>query len=360
MLKKILRFLKPFSNRCAGYALCALPALVASLWVNEARRIPVGGQAVIEGVLMKGPEHWGLVVREPDGNLWSKAWLGADWLKRGVWKVPIVRGFANMVEMMRVGIRALSLSAERALGEEDEFSFFEMALTIGFSILLVVGLFIMLPVWVSDKISVFSNASYVAKNVIEGVARGAIFVGYIAVVGLWKDIQRVFAYHGAEHKTINAYENELPLTPESVATCSRIHRRCGTSFLVVVIVISIVVFSFFGEGALWVRAASRVVLLPLVIGISYEIIKGASKSDTWGRALIWPALSLQYITTREPDASMLEVAIRSLDVALNPHAVLTALDEKADKEDKEEKKIEMNQEETNRQDVQPPVAREVS
>ncbi|MDL2263495.1 DUF1385 domain-containing protein [Synergistaceae bacterium OttesenSCG-928-I11] len=316
-----------------------LPQAAFSLWADEAsccntidesKRIPVGGQAVIEGVLMKGPEHWGLVVREPDGALWSKAWLGADWLKKGAWKWPVVRGFANMVEMMRVGIRALSLSAERALGEEEEFSFVEMAITIAVSILMVVGLFIALPVWISDKLTAFFDASHVAKNVIEGVVRGGVFVGYIAIVGLWKDIQRVFAYHGAEHKTINAYENCKPLTPESVAACSRIHRRCGTSFLVIVVVVSIVVFSFFGEGPLWVRALSRVLLLPLVIGISYEVIKGASKSDTWGKYLIMPALSLQYLTTREPDASMLEVAIKSLDVALNPHAVLSAMTENKD------------------------------
>lgn len=309
--------------------------------LDESKRIPVGGQAVIEGVLMKGPEHWGLVVREPDGNLWSKAWLGAEWLKKGAWKWPVIRGFASMVEMMRVGVRALSLSAERALGEEDSFSFVETFLSIAFAILMVVGLFIALPVWLSDKLALWLNASHVGKNVIEGVVRGAVFVGYVAVIGLWKDIQRVFAYHGAEHKTINAYEREKPLTIESVAKCSRIHRRCGTSFLLVVVVVSIVVFSFFGEGSLWIRALARVLLLPVVIGLSYEVIKGASKSDTWGRYLIMPALSLQYLTTREPDDSMLEVAIKSLDVALNPHAVLTSLDEKDEKTPETEVKDEV-------------------
>lgn len=327
--------------------LCKLPALVAALWnsfalfadeaagcsaADESRRIPVGGQAVIEGVLMKGPEHWGLVVREPDGNLWSKAWLGAEWLKKGTWKLPIVRGFANMVEMMRVGIRALSISAERALGEEDSFSFWEMALSIGVAILMVGGLFIALPVWISDKVTAWTGASYAAKNVIEGLVRGGVFVGYIAIVGLWKDIRRVFSYHGAEHKTINAYENCRPLTVESVAKCSRIHRRCGTSFLLIVVVVSIVVFSFFGEGPLWVRALSRIVLLPLVIGISYEIIRGASRSDSWGKYMIMPALTLQYLTTREPDDSMLEVAIKSLDVALDPQAYLTDLHDKDTKD----------------------------
>lgn len=323
--------LKPFGSAAA------LLRTAFSLWaddaadcvkIDESRRIPVGGQAVIEGVLMKGPEHWGLVVREPSGNLWSKAWLGSAWLKRGAWKLPIIRGFANMVEMMRIGMKALTISGERALGEETKFSVFELILTIGLSILLVVGLFILLPVWISDKLTEWFGVSFVAKNVIEGVVRGVVFVGYVAIVGMLKDIRRVFGYHGAEHKTINAYERALPLTPESVATCSRIHRRCGTSFLVIVIVISIVVFSFFGGGPLWSRVLSRVVLLPLVIGISYEIIKRASQSETWGKYLVMPALSLQYITTREPDASMIEVAIRSLEVALDPYAVLTELDDK--------------------------------
>jgi uncharacterized protein YqhQ len=235
-----------------------------------------------------------------------------------------------MADMIKVGMRALSISAERALGEEDSFSHVELAISIAFALLMVAGLFIALPVWLSDYLSEKLGVSYAVKNIIEGAARCSVFILYIATVGLWKDIQRVFSYHGAEHKTINAYESELPLTPESVAKCSRIHRRCGTSFLLVVVVVSIFVFSFFGEGAIWLRALARVVLLPLVVGLSYEVIRGASKSDTWGKYLMMPALSLQYLTTREPDVSMLEVAIKSLDVALNPHAVLSGIDEKND------------------------------
>jgi uncharacterized protein YqhQ len=306
----------------------ALLAGMALLWLEEARRIPVGGQAVIEGVLMKGPEHWGLVVREPDGALWSKAWLGSLWLKRGAWKWPVIRGFASMADMMKIGMRALSISAERALGEEESFSVAEMAISITAAILMTAGFFIALPVWLSDHIARASGASFAAKNLIEGLARCAVFMAYIAAIGMWKDIRRVFSYHGAEHKTINAYEGDLPLTPERVASCSRIHRRCGTSFLLVVVAVSIFVFSFFGDGPLWRRAAARVLLLPLVIGLSYEIIRGASKSDTWGKYLIMPALSLQYLTTREPDASMLEVAIESLGVALDPEAALSGIDEK--------------------------------
>jgi uncharacterized protein YqhQ len=290
--------------------------------IDESRKIPVGGQAVIEGVLMKGPEHWGLAVREPDGNLWSSSWRGSAWLKRGAWKWPVIRGFASMVEMMRIGMRALSISAERALGEEESFSVVELIVSVAIAILLVAGLFIALPVWASDKFAEWTGASNTAKNVVEGVVRGSVFVLYVAVIGLWKDIQRVFSYHGAEHKTINAYESGLSLTSENIAACSRIHRRCGTSFILVVVVVSIVIFSFLGEGSVWLRAASRIILLPIVIGLSYEVIRGASKSDTWGKYLIMPALSLQYLTTREPDESMIEVAIKSLDVALNPEMTL--------------------------------------
>lgn len=308
-------------------------APLLALWADEAaggneeRVIPVGGQAVIEGVLMKGPQHWGLAVREPSGKIWTKAWLGSEWLKKKPWTIPVIRGFASMVEMMRIGMRALSLSAERALGEDDSFTWKELAISIFFAVLMVAGLFIALPVWLSDKLTTFLGASYVMKNVLEGVTRALVFIGYVVIVSVLKDIRRVFAYHGAEHKTINAYETRAPLTIEGVGRCSRIHRRCGTSFMLVVVAVSILVFSFFGGGPVWQRAAARIFLLPLVVGLSYEVIKGAANSDTWGKVLIWPALSLQYVTTREPDDTMLEVAIKSLEVALDPLANLSSLDQ---------------------------------
>ena len=282
------------------------------------KRIPVGGQAVIEGVLMKGPEHWGLAVREPNGTICLKSWLGSEWLKGGLWKWPVVRGFATMVEIMRIGMKALSLSADISHGEEEKISPFEMVLSVGAALLGVVGIFLALPMFVSEYLTGHFALSHFGKNIVEGILRGVIFVGYVAAISMWKDIARVFEYHGAEHKTINAYEHGAPLTPESVAHYSRIHRRCGTSFLLVVIVVSIIVFSLIGGGSVLWRVGSRVVLLPLVIGLSYEFIRGASNSDTWGKYCIMPALSLQYITTREPSADQLEVAIAALDVALDP------------------------------------------
>lgn len=285
---------------------------------TEERRIPVGGQAVIEGVLMKGPEHWGLAVREPEGKIWFKSWLSSKWLEKPVWKLPIIRGCATMVDMMRVGMNALSISAEVSLGEEDTFSPWELAGSILFALLFVVGLFIALPMFLSEFVSAHCGLSAVWKNCIEGIVRAFVFIGYVAVISLWKDMRRVFEYHGAEHKTINAYEHYAELTPENVAKYSRIHRRCGTSFLLIVVFVSIIVFSFIRVDTAMARVLSRVVLLPLVIGISYEFIRAAAKSDGWGKTCIAPALTLQYVTTRVPSEDQLEVAIAALDLALHP------------------------------------------
>ena len=299
--------------------LLRISAALASVAANAAarERIPVGGQAVIEGVLMKGPQKWGLAVREPGGGICLKSWPVSSALSRGIWKLPIVRGFASMAEMMRVGMRALSLSAEISLGEEEKITPFEMAASVALGIAAVVAVFIAFPMFVSEYAAKTFNLSHVWKNVAEGLVRGAVFVGYVAAIGMWKDIRRVFAYHGAEHKTINAYEHGDEMTPDAVSRYSRIHRRCGTSFLLVVIVVSILVFSLVGGGGVLWRVGSRVVLLPIVIGVSYEFIKGASNSDTWGRICIMPALSLQYITTKDPSPDQIEVAIKALDLALD-------------------------------------------
>lgn len=296
----------------------AIQIIMNSIMDLPPKKIPVGGQAVIEGVLMKGPEHWGLALREPSGSVWLKLWPDSDWLKKGIWKWPIIRGFATMVEMMRIGTKALSISTEVNLGEEDKLAPLEMAGAIAVAILAVVGLFVAFPMFVSEYITSNFTLSHVAKNAIEGIMRGIVFIVYIAVIGLWKDMQQVFCYHGAEHKTINAYEDNAELLPNVVSNYSRIHRRCGTSFLIVVICISIVVFSFVGEGSFVWRIGSRVLLLPLVIGISYEFIKAASDSETWGSMCIMPALSLQYLTTREPRLDQIEIALAALDLALHP------------------------------------------
>lgn len=278
--------------------------------------LPVGGQAVIEGVLMKGQNIWAMCVRNPKGEIVTETWQPSTWIQAKFWKIPIIRGFATMIEMMRVGIKAISKSADISLGEEENLSPLETVGTITFAFIAVVGLFIALPMFAGELAAKWWQLSAFGEHALEGLFRGIIFVAYVAAISFFKDIARVFEYHGAEHKTINAYENGSPMTPDEVSKFSRIHRRCGTSFLIIVIVVSIIVFALIPTTTIFWRIASRVILLPLVIGISYEIIKGASKSNGIGKWLITPALALQFITTKEPSNDQLEVAISALNKAL--------------------------------------------
>lgn len=282
----------------------------------EQKRMPVGGQAVIEGVLMKGPERWGLSVRKPDGEIENETWSHFSRTKRMPWKLPVVRGVVTMVEMMTVGFRALNKSAQIAVGEEEQITPKEFLLSVLVAIGAVVGLFIALPLWLSDLAINAWGLTQTGKNVLEGCVRGLVFLSYVGAIGLWSEIRQVFRYHGAEHKTINAFESGAEMTPENIRKFSRIHPRCGTSFLLIVVAVSIIVFSIAGSGSILWRIGSRILLLPLVMGISYEIIKGASCAGILGRILMAPAMSFQYLTTREPDEKQIEVALVSLETAL--------------------------------------------
>jgi len=285
---------------------------------QEPAKLPVGGQAVIEGVLMRGREKWGLAVREETGRLFEKVWANVPWASAGIWRFPVFRGLATMAEMMTVGFKALSLSAEVALGEEEQVSWWEMALTVAIALFLVAGLFVAFPVWLTDLLYGRNWGSTWGGRTLEGVIRAAVFVSYIGFIGLWKDMRRVFEYHGAEHKTINAYEAGVPMEDlVSVSKSSRFHTRCGTSFLLVVVGVSIVVFALAGDGSIWWRIGSRVLLLPMVIGIAYEIIRAASRFPRAGKWIMCPTLWLQYLTTREPDESQLRVALKALELALD-------------------------------------------
>ena len=290
-----------------------------NLFADEAdnRKIPVGGQAVIEGVLMKGINLWGLAVRRPSGDVFTENWPNSSRTKRYPYKLPFIRGIVIMCEMMATGFKALSKSAEVALEEDNEkMTWKDILMAVLLAVVAVGGLFIALPLWL---------AGYVADtplfvNITEGVLRAVIFIGYVAVIGLWKDIREVFRYHGAEHKTINAFEHGLEMTPENIMTCSRIHPRCGTSFLLIAVIVSIIIFSpvktlIAGESFI-LQVLARIILIPVVIGISYEIIKLASNSGKFGLCLIAPFLSLQYLTTREPNINQAEVALISLNTAL--------------------------------------------
>ena len=292
--------------------------LTLALFAEEAKKIPVGGQAVIEGVLMKGKELWGLAVRRPNGDIFTENWHHSSRTQRMPYKLPFIRGVVVMCEMMATGFKALSRSAEVALEEEEEkLTFKDMLVSVLVAVLAVGGLFIALPLWLAGMIA--DTPLYV--NITEGVLRAVIFIGYVAVIGMWSDIKQVFRYHGAEHKTINAWEHGLDMTPENIMTCSRIHPRCGTSFLLIAVIVSIVVFSpvktlIAGESFI-LQVLARIVLIPIVIGISYEIIRLASNSGKVGLCVIAPFLSLQYLTTREPDIHQAEVALASLNTALN-------------------------------------------
>ena len=292
--------------------------LALALFAEEAKRIPVGGQAVIEGVLMKGKELWGLAVRRPNGEIFSEHWPHSSRTQRLPYKLPFIRGVVTMCEMLATGFKALSRSAEVALEEEEEqMTFKDILLSVALAVFAVGGLFIALPLWLAGMLA--TTPLYV--NITEGVLRAVIFIGYVAIIGLWSDIKQVFRYHGAEHKTINAFEHDLPMTPENIMTCSRIHPRCGTSFLLIAVIVSIIVFSpvktLIAGESFALQVLARIVLIPVVIGISYEIIRLASNSGKVGLCIIAPFLSLQYLTTREPDIRQAEVALASLNTALN-------------------------------------------
>lgn len=294
-----------------------LPSLCRACATESETRspMPVGGQAVIEGVLMKGRDRWGLALRTQDGKIVTEHWPAKNWSKKGIGRIPVLRGFLNMIEMLREGFKALSRSASVSLGEE-EMSAKDFTLSALIAVAMVIGLFVALPVWLADVTKRAAGLSYFGGHVIEGCARGLVFVAYLAFIGRWEDMARILAYHGAEHKTINAYESALPLTVESVKRCSRLHPRCGTSFLLIVVIVSIFVFSLAGGGGIARRVMTRVCLTPLVVGVSYEFIRAMSRFGRVGRFLMAPAMSFQYLTTREPAEDQIEIGIRSLEEAL--------------------------------------------
>ncbi len=273
----------------------------------------IGGQAVIEGVMMRGPQGIATAVREPSGQITVKREaLNSVTEKYPVLKKPLLRGVAALIESLVYGLKALSFSAQAAGEEDAELSSREIAATMAFSVAVAIGLFVIIPTYTAKYIhSGLSDPSLL--NIAEGIIRLAIFLAYIGAISLMKDIRRVFEYHGAEHKTIHAYEAGVPLDVEHVQGYSTLHPRCGTNFLLIVMLVSIVAFAFLGWPTLWSRILSRIVMLPLVAGISYEVIRYAGRSDkAWVSYCILPGLWLQKLTTREPSADQIEVAIQAL------------------------------------------------
>ena len=280
-----------------------------------------GGQAVIEGVMMRGSKAVAVAVRAPSGDIVVRM----EPLKAGIYtkpwgKWPLVRGLAMLWDALVLGMRALTFSANVALEEEGEGVEFSGPVawgTIAVSLAAGIALFFLLPSAIA-KLLDHLIPSDLLSSLVEGIVRVGIFIGYIAAIGQWKDIQRVFAYHGAEHKTINAYEAGVPLEPAAIEQYSTRHTRCGTSFLLVVLVLSVLVFAPFRFPQWHWRLLSRVVLIPLIAGLSYEIIKYASRHPESRilRAVMAPGLALQALTTRPPDRSMIEVAVEALKAVL--------------------------------------------
>lgn len=281
----------------------------------------VGGQAVIEGVMMRGPGYTATVVREPAGTIVvQKEATKSIADTYPILKKPFLRGCVALYESLVIGMKALSFSAKAAGDEEEEMSNSEIAITMVISTVFAIAVFLALPTFIVKFIPGVQD-NHVVLNLIEGVIRLVLFLLYIWGIGLTKDIQRVFQYHGAEHKTIHTYELDLPLTVENVRQQSRLHARCGTNFLLIVMVVSIFVFAFLGWPNLLERILSRVLLMPVVAGIAYEVIRFAGRSEhSFVKAIIKPGLVLQYMTTREPEDDQIEVAIRALEEVRPPES----------------------------------------
>lgn len=280
----------------------------------------VGGQAVIEGVMMRGKTHVAVAVRQPDGEISVDVRpVNSISDRYPILKKPFLRGVVSLVESLVMGMKALAYSAQVSGDEDEKLDSKEMALTIAVSAGLAILLFIVIPTW-SMRFLTGVTQDHMALNLAEGVLRMAIFLAYIAAISSMNDIQRVFQYHGAEHKTIYTYEAGLPLKVENVRPFSTLHPRCGTNFLMIVMLISMFIFTFLGWPSLLERIASRIILMPVIAGVSYELIRyaGTHTDNPLVRIAITPGLLLQKLTTRQPDDSQIEVAIASLKAVVPP------------------------------------------
>jgi uncharacterized protein YqhQ len=307
----------------------------------QARRdAPVGGQAVLEGVMMRGISTWAVAVRKPSPEELEAGELDPEvgahgeievtthplvsWTKRHrVLRLPVIRGVVALAESMKIGFAALGISANAQLppdeqGEDQEIGGGTWAGTVVFAVLFAIGLFFLLPAGLTSlfKDEIPNSLVFV---LIEKVIRISIFLLYLWLISRMRDLQRVFEYHGAEHKTISCYEAGLDLTPENAKRFSRLHPRCGTSFLLIVMIVAIVVFAPLGTPAWYLLFASRIVGIPIVAGLAFEVIKwfGRNRTKRWARALMWPGMKLQLLTTREPDLSQLAVAIAAMEAVLS-------------------------------------------
>ena len=312
--------------------------------------VRIGGQAVIEGVMMKNMDRYAVSVRKPDGKIETKVEECVSFAeKHPLFKLPILRGMVNFLESMVIGMQTLNYSAsfyedaeeqteekteqflEKFLGEKAEKVI--MGIVLVFSLAISIGLFMILPYIASEAAGKLIHNEY-GILLMEGVIRIVIFLGYIVLISQMEDIKRVFMYHGAEHKTINCLEAGVELTPENVDNYSRLHKRCGTSFIFIVMIISMVFFFFIRVDTIWLRIVLRLLFLPLVAGVSYEFIRLAGSSDhPLVQIFSKPGLALQKLTTKEPDHSMIEVAIASVEGVFDWREYLDSLNKGEQKDD---------------------------
>ena len=312
--------------------------------------VRIGGQAVIEGVMMKNMDRYAVSVRKPDGKIETKVEECVSFAeKHPLFKLPILRGMVNFLESMVIGMQTLNYSAsfyedeeeqteekteqflEKFLGEKAEKVI--MGIVLVFSLAISIGLFMILPYIASEAAGKLIHNEY-GILLMEGVIRIVIFLGYIVLISQMEDIKRVFMYHGAEHKTINCLEAGVELTTENVDNYSRLHKRCGTSFIFIVMIISMVFSFFIRVDTIWLRIVLRLLFLPLVAGVSYEFIRLAGSSDhPLVQIFSKPGLALQKLTTKEPDHSMIEVAIASVEGVFDWREYLDSLNKGEQKED---------------------------
>ena len=308
----------------------------SKIFIKDANPTKMGGQAVMEGIMMKGADRTAIAVRRADGTINIKE---QPLKPRSRWfKIPVIRGVVVFVDSLITGVSTLMYSAEvleedlpeeeteapgkletwiaERFGDKGLFNFL-LYTSVAIALVISVGLFVLFPTWLVGLCSHFTQNA-IALNLIEGVVRILMFVAYIVGSSRMNDIRRVFQYHGAEHQTIHCYENGLELTPENCASFETLHPRCGTSFLMFVMIISLLLFSFLGWPNVWVRLLSRIVLIPVVAGLSYELLRWAGSSESMlVKILSVPGLLLQKLTTKVPDRSMLEVAIAAVNVCLS-------------------------------------------
>jgi uncharacterized protein YqhQ len=279
----------------------------------EDKIISYGGQAVIEGVMMRGQKAYTVAMRAPDGKIVVHTEGLAKVYRSRLTKIPFLRGMILLWDALGLGMRALTLSANTQTGEEEKLEGPALYLMMGISLALGIGIFFLIPAGVGGLAEHYLGWSTLANNVLEGLVRLLLLVGYIWAIGFMPDVKRLFGYHGAEHKTINAYEAGAELTPEEVAKYPLEHPRCGTAFMLTLMLVSVIVFSALGDLNIYWRFATRILLIPVLAGIAVEYIRWTANhlGSPLVRLLIKPNLALQSLTTREPDTSMLEVAIES-------------------------------------------------